>query len=114
MAKKTIEKFYSDISGEEIDTSTPTLAFGFDGTSYEIDVTEQEKAEIEKAFAPYIRAGRKATGAASTRRRTRRSGGSSTDSPAKQVRAWAKDQGIDVPARGRVPSDVLDKYNAAH
>lgn len=113
MAKKTIEKFYSDISGEEIDSSTPTVTFGFDGTSYEIDVTEQEKTEIEKTLAPYIRAGRKATGA-SARRRGRRSGGSSSDSPAKQVREWAKEQGIDVPARGRVPSDVLEKYNAAH
>ncbi len=26
------------------------------------------------------------------------------------VRAWAKEQGIDVPARGKVPDDVLDQY----
>ncbi len=113
MAKKTIEKFYSDISGEEIDNSTPTLTFAFDGATYEIDVTDAEKSEIEKVLAPYIRAGRKATGA-SVRRRTRRSGSSTSDSPAKQVRTWAKEQGIDVPTRGRIPSDVLDKYNAAH
>ncbi|MFD1860320.1 histone-like nucleoid-structuring protein Lsr2 [Aeromicrobium camelliae] len=115
MAKKTIEKFFSDISGEEIESGTPTLTFAFDGTTYEIDVTDKEKSEIEKAFAPYIRAGRKASGAGNTRRRTRRSSGSSNSgSQAKEVRAWAKEQGIEVPARGRIPAEVLEKYNAAN
>ncbi|RLV54602.1 Lsr2 family protein [Aeromicrobium phragmitis] len=110
-----MEKFFSDISGEEIESGTPTLTFAFDGTSYEIDVTEKEKDEIEKAFAPYIRAGRKSNSAASARRRGRRSGGSSNSgSQAKEVRAWAKEQGIDVPARGRIPADILEKYNAAN
>ncbi|WP_293786321.1 Lsr2 family protein [uncultured Aeromicrobium sp.] len=116
MAKKTIEKFFSDISGEEIENNTPTLTFAFDGTTYEIDVTEKEKAEIEKALEPYIRAGRKVSGAAVSRRRNRRSGGSTSNSgsQAKEIRAWAKEQGIDVPARGRIPADVLEKYHAAN
>ena len=29
---------------------------------------------------------------------------------AKQVRAWARERGIDVPAMGRIPSDVLDQW----
>lgn len=33
---------------------------------------------------------------------------------AKDVRAWAVDQGIDVPARGKVPDDVVEAYQAAH
>lgn len=31
----------------------------------------------------------------------------------REVRAWAKEQGIDVPARGRVPDSVFDAYQAA-
>jgi hypothetical protein len=31
-----------------------------------------------------------------------------------QVRAWANDQGIDVPARGRLRAEIWDAYRATH
>lgn len=31
----------------------------------------------------------------------------------KDVRAWAAEQGIEVPARGKLPQDVVDAYTAA-
>ena len=31
----------------------------------------------------------------------------------KAVRAWAKAEGIDVPARGKIPDDVIAQYEAA-
>lgn len=33
---------------------------------------------------------------------------------AKDVRAWAKGQGIEVPSRGAIPEDVMAQYLAAH
>jgi len=33
---------------------------------------------------------------------------------AKTVRAWAKDNDVEVPAKGRIPDDVMDAYNKAH
>lgn len=33
---------------------------------------------------------------------------------AKTVRAWAKDNDVDVPAKGRIPDDVLEAYRQAH
>lgn len=32
---------------------------------------------------------------------------------AKDVRAWAKANGVDVPAKGRIPDDVVAAYTAA-
>lgn len=32
----------------------------------------------------------------------------------RKVREWAASEGRDVPARGRIPADVLDAYRAAH
>ncbi|PXY25154.1 hypothetical protein BAY59_24315 [Prauserella coralliicola] len=29
------------------------------------------------------------------------------------VRAWAKENGVDVPARGKIPAAVLEQYEAA-
>lgn len=33
---------------------------------------------------------------------------------AKAVRQWAADEGIDVPTRGKLPADVVERYRAAH
>jgi hypothetical protein len=30
------------------------------------------------------------------------------------IRAWARDQGIAVSERGRISSDIIAKYQAAH
>jgi hypothetical protein len=106
MAKKTIEKFYSDLSNTEIDKSTPTVRFAFDGTDYEIDLTSTEKSEFAAVLGTYISAGRKVTSA----RRTAKA----PAYDAKAVRAWAKANKVDVPARGRIPASVLNAYNAAH
>lgn len=32
---------------------------------------------------------------------------------AKAVRAWAAEQGIEVPPRGKLPADVVERYQAA-
>jgi len=109
MAKKTIEKFYSDISGAEIDAKTPTVTFSFEGASYEIDLTQDEREVFVKSLSPYLEAGRKAPGIARRNRRSR-----PQSSNAKDIRAWAIDQGIAVPARGRVPADIVEAYHAAH
>lgn len=33
---------------------------------------------------------------------------------AKAVRAWAAKEGIEVPARGKLPADLVEQYRAAH
>jgi len=33
---------------------------------------------------------------------------------ASEVRAWAKDNGLDVPARGRLRPEIWDQYRVAH
>lgn len=33
---------------------------------------------------------------------------------AAEVRAWAKAAGVDVPARGKVPPEVVEQFKAAH
>lgn len=111
MAKKTIEKFYSDISGAEIDTATPTVIFSFEGTPYEIDLTAGERSEFIELLNPYLNAARKASGGA---RRSRRSKPQSGSTSAKDIRAWAIEEGLTVPARGRVPADIIEAYHAAH
>jgi nucleoid-associated protein Lsr2 len=109
MAQKVQTLFIDDIDGGAADG---TVRFGLDGTDYEIDLSGEHNDELHKALERYIAHGRKVGGAA---RRSARNGGrrasSSTDTTA--VRAWAREQGIDIKERGRVPADVVAKYQAA-
>lgn len=110
MAQRVITQLVSDLSGDEIaDGEGGTLYFSFDGTKYSIDLTNKEAADFEKAIAMYIAHATKVGG----RRRQTRSRGSSGYS-SRDVRAWARDNGLDVPARGRIPAELVEQYRQAH
>lgn len=110
MAKRTIAKYFSDLSGNDIESTSPTVHFAFDGASYEIDLTEAEADELREALAPYVAVARRAAGTRAARKAT-----SSSDGPSpKDVRAWAVAQGIDVPSRGRIPASLTEAYESQH
>lgn len=112
MAKKTIARYFSDISGEAIEADSPTVTFAIDGVTYEIDLSESEQNALTEALAPYVAAGRKiARGQTRGQSRARTT---STGTAPKEIRNWAESQGIAMPARGRIPGAVVDAYNAAH
>lgn len=112
MATKTFTKTFSDLSDKEIrGDGGGTVKFGFDGRQYEIDLTATEKAEFAKTIGKYVDAGRSVGRA--TRGRTPGAKKSTTHS-ASDIRAWAVEQGIDIPARGRIPADIREQYEAAH
>ncbi len=109
MAQKVSVQLIDDLDGSE---AVETIIFALNGQSYEIDLGEKNAGKFRKALAPFVEAGRKQGGAkrAKTRAPVR-----SGDYPSPvDVRAWASSQGIEVAARGRVPADVISKYQAAH
>jgi hypothetical protein len=106
MAQKIQTLFIDDLDGSE---ATGTVRFGLDGTDYEIDLSTAHSAELRNALEQYIRHARR-TGTARRAPRSR-NGNSSVDTA--KVRDWAKDQGIEIKDRGRVPATVVEKYQAA-
>lgn len=111
MASRVITQLVSDLSGDEIpDGQGETVEFSYRGTQYSIDLTEKEVAGFDKSIAMYVE---HATKRGSTRgTTTSRSGAQTID--AKAVRTWAKEQGIDVPDRGRIPARIRDQFVAAN
>lgn len=99
-----------DIDGSDAER---TVQFAVDGASYEIDLSKANIAKFEDALAPFIEKATKVGSRSSGRGRSRGAAGGRT-SKAAEVRVWARAQGIDVPDRGRVPNDILEKYDAAH
>jgi hypothetical protein len=114
MAQKVNIVLVDDIDGSE---ATETVTFGLDGTSYEIDLNDTHAADLREVLAPFIGHGRK-VGSAPRRGGGRRSGsgnGSSNGGPsAKEIRDWARENGHEVPDRGRVSAEVREAYDAAH
>jgi hypothetical protein len=110
MAKKTevIVTVTDDLDGSKAER---TVLFGWDGKSYEIDLSKRNAAALEKLLAPYIEAGRRVRANGSSRRS---SGSSAAKSDTADVRAWAAENGFTVSARGRIPANVIDAYRAAH
>jgi hypothetical protein len=85
-----------------------TVAFGLDGSEYEIDLSARNAANLRDALAPWKQKARKTGGR--RRRGTKSSGGSSSS----DIRAWAVATGHQVSSRGRVSADVREAYQKAH
>ena len=109
MAQRVNIVLVDDIDGSD---ATETVAFGLDGTSYEIDLNEKHAQKLRDALAPYVGHGRKVTsgGRRARAKATPAAGGAS----AAEVRAWARENGFTVPDRGRIPADVRAAFDAAN
>jgi hypothetical protein len=86
-----------------------TVRFVLGGAEYEIDLSTKNATAFRKKLAPFIEHARKA--GRGQRRRPGRAASSRERSGG--IRAWAKDQGIAVSERGRIPASVAEQYEAA-
>ena len=111
MAKRTIEVFHDDLDGSE---GASTVKFGLDGKSYEIDLSEAHEKELRKALEKYVGAATQVTAhnAAASGRRKYGTGPARRDT--KHIREWLRSQGVEISDRGRIPTDLMNRYNAAH
>jgi Lsr2 len=107
MTQKAQTRYIDDIDGSDAEG---TVRFGLDGADYEIDLNAAHSQELRASLQAYITHARKVGGSRRARRGARRNA-SAVDTHA--VRTWAKDQGIDIKERGRVPADVVARYREA-
>jgi hypothetical protein len=108
MAQKVQVLLVDDIDGSE---ATETVSFGLDGVAYEIDLSSGNAGQLRNELAQYVDHARK-SGTAQLRRRRPRNGAGREHSA--RIREWARAQGEKVNERGRIPADIVAKYEAAH
>ncbi|TGD84237.1 Lsr2 family protein [Mycolicibacterium sp. CH28] len=141
MAERIVRQLIDDLDGAEIpDGGGERIEFSFRGVDYHIDLSAANVAKFNKAIKPYIDAAanvagdgrvvRKNDGAAKTNGggRARRSktngrvrakgdrngnGRGSADQMA-AIREWARNNGHVVAERGRIKSEVVEAFAAAH
>jgi hypothetical protein len=110
MAQRVVTILTDDFDGTE-SNDVETVHFGFDGASYEIDLTKKNRVALEKALTPYLDKARKAPKSASTVQKQRAA--ANRDYDPKAVRAWAHSNKVEVPDRGRIPESVVLKFKEA-
>jgi len=102
MAQRTVTILSDDLDGKE-GRDIATVAFGYDGSTYEIDLSKKNRAALEKVLSPYIDAARKTTSA--PRRSAKRSSMRATP----EDREWLRSNGFpNVKDRGRLPGEAIE------
>ncbi len=106
VAQRTQILYVDDMDGSKAEG---TVRFGLGDADYEIDLSKKHADQFARDIGPYIAAARKLS---SSRRAAR--GARPARHDQSDVRAWARSQGLKVSDRGRIPADVLARYQSAH
>ncbi len=106
MAAKTIITLEDDLDGSAADE---TLRFGLGAAEYEIDLSAANADRFRAQLAPFLSRARKV--ARTPRAQAGRAASGRVDSA--QVRSWAREQGIEISERGRIPTGIIEQYDAA-
>jgi hypothetical protein len=112
MAQRVNVVLVDDIDGTD---ASETVSFALDGVDYEIDLSDEHAGQLREAVALYVGHARRTGGRRKGNRRS--SGGGSGGGPgasAADIRAWARENGWEVPERGRVSAEVREAYAAAN
>lgn len=109
MAQHTVVVLVDDLDDSE---ASETVSFALDGVEYEIDLNDEHAEALRDAMEPYVEAARRVGGRRTAKRpsRTQPTSGPS----ASEIREWARENGWEVPERGRVSAEVREAYTAAH
>lgn len=102
MARKVTVALEDDLDGGPAER---TVRFAVNGADYEIDLSGRNATAFREQLAPFIEHARKA-GPGPARSAASRQHSSS-------IRAWARQHGIPVHQRGRIPASVIQQYQTA-
>lgn len=108
MAQKVNIVLVDDIDQSDADE---TVTFGLDGKEYAIDLNAKHASALRDALAPYLGHARPVGGRVGRRSAAKTAASGTAPS---EIRAWARNNGFDVPERGRVSAEVREAYAAAH
>ena len=117
MAQRTQVILTCDVHDGDAE-AVDTVAFTVEGQSYECELCEahlNEFRETMESWSSHARSGGRGRGvqAGSSSRGSRRRADSGSGTSPAEVREWARSQGIPVSSRGRVPAELMARFEAA-
>lgn len=114
MAQKVNVQLVDDVDGSEAES---TIEFGLDGVHYAIDLSAENAAQLRDSLATYLAHARRTGGRKRRGAKTQPSqaaAASAADRRRNQaIREWAREQGMEVSDRGRIPAEIVEAYDKA-
>ena len=112
VAQKVIVETVDDLDGTVItDGSGGTIAFSYQGKSYEIDLSSENRDKFAAALDPFVSKARP-TGQSrrgSAPQQSSRGGGNRLQ----EIREWARTNGYTVSDRGRISKEIQDAFESS-
>lgn len=110
MAARTVVHLIDDVDGSKADE---TVNFSLDGVEYAIDLSHGNADGLRQALAEFVQAGRRVgRGGKPAARSQVRPGGDRAQNQA--IRDWARRNGHQVSERGRIPAELIARFQAAN
>lgn len=113
---KTITEVTDDLDGSTLPEGTTPFRLAYDGKEWDVYLSDENAEKLRSLLAEYTDTAQQVTSRGGARRGSTGSRGSSTRKGAEDlgaIRAWARENGLEVSERGRVAQDVKDAYYAA-
>ncbi|MBM7459043.1 Lsr2 family protein [Rhodococcus coprophilus] len=130
MAQKVRVEYFDDIDGQPIaDGLAQSFRIAVDDVEYEIDLRPANADKFWAVLRPWLKrppgtrtpaaraeATERVIKPSRPRAARKRKTIPSTRSPEQlaAIRHWARNEGFDVSSRGRIPSHILERFEAAH
>ncbi|GAB3068058.1 histone-like nucleoid-structuring protein Lsr2 [Pedococcus soli] len=97
MARK--ELIVDDLDGSD---GASTVTFSFEDHKWEIDLAPANVEKLAKVLQPFVNKAREVAKKSS----------SNGNGESVAARLWAQQTGIDIAPKGKIPTDILEKYRA--
>ena len=111
MARREVTQFFDDLDNSPLEENEVNVVqFSVNGIDYVMELSEKNLQKFQSAVDPYIAVARRATRSSSNRK----SNSNSSSNRNKRIREWALENNLDVSKRGRIASDIIEKFNQAH
>ncbi|MGB7362024.1 MAG: Lsr2 family protein [Rhodococcus sp. (in: high G+C Gram-positive bacteria)] len=116
MVKKVTVTLVDDVDNVPADE---TVSIGLDGTWFELDLSSSNATELRKVMDQWIQHARKVTsrtasgGASVSSVGGARTRGAADRARSAAIRDWARSQGFEISARGRISSEIVRAWELA-
>ena len=112
MAQRVITQMICDKCGAEA-TDAITIPFGVGRATYEMDVCGKCNGQWDKAIQPWLELARRTSagrGRPAGLKVVKPQPAEEREWTPKEVRAWAAENELEIPARGRIPEAVVTQF----
>jgi hypothetical protein len=114
VAQKVTVQLVDDVDGSVAES---TVEFGLDGVNYTIDLSAKNASDLRDALSAYVASARRTGGRKRTGSKAGKAVGSAPSTADRErnqaIREWAREQGMQVSDRGRIPSEIVEAYEKA-